>query len=108
MANLRDVQENVAGQIQRDLESRGINGRELVQLMYTGLCEEAGEVAGVFKRRIRKEARDAVPASDKHLAEEIGDVLWYLSGLCYALGFELEDIWMKNIDKLEERYDRSY
>lgn len=108
MTTLRDIQENIAGQIQQDLEARGINGRELITLMYTGLLEESGEVAGVFKRRIRKEPRDAVPASDKHLAEEIGDVLWYLTGLCYALGFDLEDIWQKNIDKLEERYERSY
>lgn len=105
MATLNDVQINVTGQILRDLESRGIEGDRLVQLMYTGLCEEVGEVAGVFKRRIRKEARDAIPASDKHLAEELGDVLWYLSGLCYALGFRLEDVWSGNVDKLEERYE---
>ena len=108
MATLYDIQENGAGQVQRDLESRGINGKELVTLMYTGLVEEAGEVAGVFKRRIRKGEKDAVPASDRHLVEEIGDVLWYLVGLCYSLGFEVDDIWSKNIEKLEERYGRDY
>lgn len=108
MTALCDVQENVAHQIQHDLESKGIEGNRLVQLMYTGLCEETGEVAGVFKRRIRQEARDAIPAADKHLKEEIGDVLWYLSGLCYALGFELEDIWNDNVEKLEERYGRNH
>lgn len=108
MATLHDIQENIAGQIQCDLEARGINGKELVQLMYTGLLEEAGEVAGVFKRRIRKGSKDAVPASDEHLTEEIGDVLWYLVGLCYALGFDADQIWSNNIKKLEERYGRNY
>ena len=108
MAHLGEVMNNVAGQIQRDLESKGINGRELVQLMYTGLFEEVGEVAGIFKRRVRQEARDVEPASDEHLIEELGDVLWYYAGLCYALDFDMEDIWFKNIKKLEERYGRDH
>lgn len=108
MATLHDVQENIAGQIQRDLEARGVNGNELVTLMYTGLCEEAGEVAGVFKRRIRKGPNDATKGSDAHLVEEIGDVLWYLAGLCYSLDFSLEDIWQNNIGKLEERYGTNH
>lgn len=108
MANLKEVQENVAGQIQRDLEQKGILGKELIQLMYTGLFEEAGEVAGVFKRRIRKGPKDAEPSRDEHLSEEIGDVLWYLAGLCYSLGFDMDDIWTQNIKKLEERYGRNY
>ena len=105
MAQLCDVQINVASQIKRDLESRDIIESRLIFLMYTGLFEEAGEVAGVFKRRIRKEPRDAVPASDEHLIEELGDVLWYLAGLCYALGFDLEDVWSRNVSKLEDRYE---
>ena len=33
MATLHDVQENIAGQIQRDMEARGVNGKELVTMM---------------------------------------------------------------------------
>lgn len=41
-----------------------------------GLLSEAGEVAGVLKRRVR----DSVVAPEKLLAE-VGDLLWYLARL---------------------------
>ena len=106
MATLRNIQDNVLGQVQVDLVSRGISGDKLEQLMYTGLLEEAGEVAGIYKRRIRQEDRDAIPASREHLFEELGDVLWYFMGLCVAAGFDAEEIWSYNVKKLEKRYGR--
>ena len=39
-----------------------------------------------------------------HMAEEAGDVLWYLAEIADALGVTLEDIARRNIDKLLKRY----
>lgn len=66
-----------------------------------GLLEEAGEVAGCFKRVFRGD----YPASElgPKLAKELGDVLWYLSQICEDNGWQLGDIAADNIDKLESR-----
>ena len=70
-----------------------------------GLLEEAGEVAGVFKRVFRGD----FPSTDlgPKLAKELGDVLWYLSMICEDNGWQLEDIAKDNIDKLESRKFRN-
>lgn len=66
-----------------------------------GLLEEAGEVAGCFKRVFRGD----FPASElgPKLAKELGDCLWYLTMICEDNGWSLEDIAKDNIDKLESR-----
>ena len=40
----------------------------------------------------------------EHLAEELGDVAWYLSVAADALGYSLQEIFKMNIEKLRERY----
>lgn len=65
-----------------------------------GLAEEAGEVAGAVKHKYY--CKEYV--SDYALAEEIGDVLWYLSALCTSAGLSLETVAELNIAKLQQRY----
>lgn len=64
-----------------------------------GLNGEAGEVAELFKKAIRKQA----PIDVKHLKEELGDVLWYLSQLASVCNIDLEEVAADNLDKLAER-----
>jgi NTP pyrophosphatase (non-canonical NTP hydrolase) len=69
-----------------------------------GLAGEAGEVAelvkkGVFHRHTIDRAK---------LEQEIGDVLWYASALCTALGLDLGEIMQTNIEKLKVRYPNGY
>ena len=69
-----------------------------------GLAGEAGEVAelvkkGVFHRHSIDRAR---------LEKELGDVLWYASALCTALGLDLGEIMQINIEKLKVRYPNGY
>ena len=60
-----------------------------------GLVNEAGEVAGKVKKRIRG---DGVPLEE--IGKEIGDVLWYCAVLAHDLGMSLDDIAKQNLDKL--------
>lgn len=76
----------------------------LATMMLLGLAEEAGEVAGLGKRLIRGYEKDLVRATPEEFESEIGDVLWYVAGLCNCLDLDLESIWAKNREKLEERY----
>lgn len=68
-----------------------------------GASGEAGETADKVKKIIRdkggvfsQEDRDAI-------AMEVGDQLWYIATLANDLGYTLEEIAQKNVDKLASR-----
>jgi NTP pyrophosphatase (non-canonical NTP hydrolase) len=71
-----------------------------------GLVGEAGEVAEKIKKVIRD--GDGTISEEKRadLAKELGDVLWYLATLSEELGLKLEDIALKNVEKLRSRQER--
>jgi len=75
-----------------------------------GIAGEAGEVADKIKKLIRDNGNGEMPAipEDKRQAIklELGDVLWYVSCLGRAIGFELEEIADANIEKLASRQNR--
>lgn len=69
-----------------------------------GMCGEAGECIDIMKKhRMQGHAL----AADK-LAEEIGDVLWYVAEAAAGLGMSLEEIAMLNIAKLRARYPQGF
>ena len=65
-----------------------------------GLSTESGEFLDALKKHIYygKEL-DRV-----NLAEEMGDIFWYLAIACDELGVEFESLMEKNIAKLKARY----
>jgi NTP pyrophosphatase (non-canonical NTP hydrolase) len=66
-----------------------------------GLNGEAGEVA----EKIKKHIRDGKEL-DEDFAQELGDVLWYLTRTVDELDHSLSDIAEGNIDKLLDRQER--
>ena len=65
-----------------------------------GLNGEAGEVIDLLK----KHEFQGHDLPDEKLIDECGDVLWYCALLADALGFSLEQVMNRNIDKLRKRY----
>jgi NTP pyrophosphatase (non-canonical NTP hydrolase) len=65
-----------------------------------GAAGEAGELANMIKKGILH--RHGV--DPEKIRDEIGDVLWYLAGLCTQFGFTLGDAMESNIAKLKKRY----
>ena len=65
-----------------------------------GLAGEVGELCDHYKK-FKHQGHDL---DYDHMAEEAGDVLWYLAEIADALGLTLEDIARRNIDKLRGRY----
>jgi len=65
-----------------------------------GLASEGGEIADQLKKHLfyGKEL-DIV-----NLAEEVGDVFWYLAVISNELGIDFDQIMEKNIAKLAARY----
>lgn len=66
-----------------------------------GLFEEAGEVAGIFKRMLRGDYPPDQAAL--RLFKELGDVMWYISQIAEDNNWTLRDVAEGNLEKLESR-----
>lgn len=82
------------------IQPHGTVGEEVVHWTL-GLTEEAGEVANAVKHK--HYCGECIGVAK--IAEELGDVLWYVSALCTAYGISLDDVAKLNVAKLEYRYD---
>lgn len=69
-----------------------------------GLAGEAGEAIDILKKHLYQ----GHPLDKLHLAEELGDVAWYLAVSAWELGYDLNEIFAKNINKLRERYPNGF
>jgi NTP pyrophosphatase (non-canonical NTP hydrolase) len=65
-----------------------------------GLCGEAGECIDLVKK-VRFQGHEL---NAEKLAEELGDVAWYLAVAAHGAGFRLSEVFEANIDKLKRRY----
>jgi len=73
---------------------------KLLGIFCLGLTGEAGETADLVKKFIgHGHALD-----DDKLMNELGDTLWYLAVIADMMGYSLEDIAKRNIEKLKSRY----
>ncbi|MCL2611102.1 MAG: nucleoside triphosphate pyrophosphohydrolase family protein [Defluviitaleaceae bacterium] len=77
---------------------------EWIAYLCLGLNGEAGEVAEIIKKHLR----DGAPIDKENIKKELGDVLWYIASTCEALGFTMQEVAEKNIDKLRARHGESY
>lgn len=71
-----------------------------------GLVNEAGEVAGKLKKTIRDDDGIITEKKKEEVAQELGDVLWYLAQVATELRLDLDMIATKNIEKLRSRKER--
>jgi NTP pyrophosphatase (non-canonical NTP hydrolase) len=65
-----------------------------------GLATESGE----FLDGLKKHIFYGKPIDAVNLAEEMGDLFWYIAVICTALGITFEDVMEHNIAKLKARY----
>lgn len=79
--------------------------KELALAIFTlGLVGEAGEVSEVIKKHLGH----GHPLDKEKVEKELGDVFWYLAVLSDFLELKLEDIAVKNIEKLKKRYPEGF
>ena len=82
-----------------------------------GLMAEAGEVADKIAKGVRR--GDIVINNNEiesfrgdafrltgDIADELGDVLWFVAMMARRLGFSLEEVMRRNLDKLADRQAR--
>ncbi len=78
-------------------QARAIHG-------FLGLLTESGEFADKFKRHVFY----AAPLDMTNSAEEVGDIMWYISILLDHIGIDWEQCMLANIAKLKKRYGDKY
>jgi NTP pyrophosphatase (non-canonical NTP hydrolase) len=71
-----------------------------------GLCSEAGEVAGKVKKCLRDKNGVMSQEDLEAIADEAGDVLWYIAALARDLGISMSTMAHRNAKKLQDRKER--
>lgn len=79
--------------------------KEAISEWLIGLAEEVGELASLVKHKYYK--ADAT-IKDEDIADEAGDVLWYLAALCSELELDLNVVANLNLAKIQHRFEESY
>ena len=69
-----------------------------------GLCGESGEAIDIVKKHLAQ----GHELDTEHLAKELGDIAWYLAETATAIGYDLDDIFKMNIEKLKKRYPQGF
>lgn len=69
-----------------------------------GLCSEAGECAGLLKKRDYQ--GHGLDKAD--MVSELGDVLWYIAEAAAGLDMTIEDIAIANVEKRWHRYPHGF
>lgn len=77
---------------------------QIISNMIFGINGEVGEVTDILKKHFFH----GHDLDEKHLAEEIGDVMFYIANLANMYEFDLEEIIENNIRKLEKRYPQGF
>ena len=65
-----------------------------------GIAGESGELVDLLKKAVFH--RHGI--NKEKVAEEVGDLMWYIAGLCTVLEIELGDVMRGNVEKLMKRY----
>lgn len=62
-----------------------------------------GGKSGNLANKLKKHLRAGTDPDNDVLADELGDVLWYVSAVAIELGRTLESVAQQNLDKLAKR-----
>lgn len=68
-----------------------------------GLASEGGEFNEIVKK-ILFQGKPLTDAEVFHMKRELGDIIWYWTNACTALGLNPDDVIAENVNKLESRY----
>ena len=80
----------------------GPDAARLIPLL--GLAGEAGQLLSEFKKRLR-DGPSHILFVDR-VAEELGDILWYLANTASKYGLDLDDIARANLSKAQALYGK--
>jgi len=82
----------------------GGNGNRRLVISALGLAGEAGEFANIVKK-LTAHGHDI---TQEALADELGDVLWYIAEAATSCGISLGELAQQNVEKLRKRYPEGF
>ena len=94
--------EALANKIRNLEEESGVNVATLLTGAI-GIASEGGEFAEIVKKCIFQ----GKPLDDEtifHAKRELGDIIWYWTNSCRALGLDPNEVIAENVHKLKSRY----
>lgn len=68
-----------------------------------GLASEGGELSEIVKK-MTFQGKPYNEENRFHMMRELGDIFWYWTNACRALGYDPNDVIAENVKKLESRY----
>lgn len=71
--------------------------------LFAGLAGEVGELNSL----VAKSVRDGHSLSINDVVKEVGDVLWFVAGVCSYYNIPLQEVADKNLNKLRDRKARN-
>lgn len=97
----------MTGNEYQELAKRTMNGELPVyqQRLHAlhGMSAEVGEIHSIHQ----KVYQGHTPDSSK-IMDEVGDLLWFIAEYCTCMGFSLEGVMERNIEKLKKRYPEGF
>lgn len=79
------------------------DGDDSIVIPLLGLAGEAGTLLAEYKKRLRD--RGGHVAYESLVAEELGDILWYVSNLASKFGISLAEVAEANLQKVGDRWN---
>lgn len=76
------------------------NNKDTLVHWTIGITEEAGEVAGAIKHMMYGGEK----VDEEKIAEELGDLLWYIAAMCKEFGISLETVAKLNLAKVDHKF----
>lgn len=98
------LKERMSFNVYQQLQKRTMKDKTSLIEMCFGIIGESGELIDHIKKYLFHEHK----LDNDYIQKEIGDVLWYLSGVCSLLGINLEEVAKGNIEKLRKRYPNGF
>lgn len=74
-----------------------------IQYMALGLGGEVGEVQNEIKKLERDDDNKLTIDRRNKIINELGDVMWYLTGICNRINCCIDDILKTNISKIKNK-----
>ncbi len=93
--------EALCNQLQ-SLEQEGVN-MALLLTGSIGIASEGGEFAEIVKKCIFQ-GKPLDADTQFHIKRELGDIMWYWTNSCRALGLDPNEVIEENVEKLKARY----
>jgi len=86
----------------QSLEQSGVN-MALLLTGSIGIASEGGEFAEIVKKCIFQ-GKPLDADTQFHIKRELGDIMWYWTNSCRALGLDPNGVIAENVEKLKARY----